>query len=438
VSVLGCLCGCCCCPADIFFDLDKKKWRVLYHEITGKPNACKTCGQPMPGITKHCGGYAESVTPDIWGDWVVSPPQLGAYTLDIDFAGFRPNATTAEADDDAAPPPDHTATAGSWLPPAAPVAGRVHDAMPATSAPPPPFRLGKSYAIYANESLTAWGGNAVLGDDGHYHLYTSAMAGGKNNNRHLSDLTPGPCVINTWERNSLVLHAVASTPLGPFVARDVALPSSHTNPQVMRTPDGEWLLYSGACCSLDQYNVSHGCKGCHKGQCGPEPCSKPSPLPPLPAGNVSLWRRERPKMLFDRNGRPTHLFVRCIHAYHFRSCSQPATCHSLSVTPHLYTMVAIAVTIACFRTRPILETWLATRAGRRADRSRWSPRFCNRRVAATLLLLPRLPILCCQAVVMETQQKGAQCKRVECCVHSVVKLQEDLVLLSPRLSYVPA
>ena len=42
------------------------------------------------------------------------------------------------------------------------------------SASAPPFDLGKSYAIYANASLTAWGGNAVLGDDSLYHLYTSA------------------------------------------------------------------------------------------------------------------------------------------------------------------------------------------------------------------------------------------------------------------------
>ena len=227
----------------IFFDLAKKKWRVLYHEITGKPNACKSCGQPMPGITKHCGGYAESVTPDLWGDWIVSPPQRGAYTLDIDFAGFS-NTTTGTGGDDAA------AASPAWRrPPAAP---RSSD-----SASAPPFDLGKSYAIYANASLTAWGGNAVLGDDGSYHLYTSAcvplrsldrsqlgpererlaagsMSAGRNNNRHLSDLIPGPCVINTWERNSLVLHAVASSPLGPFTARDVALPSSHTNPQVRR------------------------------------------------------------------------------------------------------------------------------------------------------------------------------------------------------------
>ena len=123
-----------------------------------------------------------------------------------------------------------------------------------------------------------------------------------------SDLIPGPCVINAWERNSLVVHAVAQSPLGPFKLKNIALPSSHTNPQIMRTPDGEYLLYSGACCVTEQYNATAGCMGCHKGQCGPMKCSKVSPFPPLPAGPVSLWRRERPKILFDKNGRPTHLF----------------------------------------------------------------------------------------------------------------------------------
>ena len=240
----------------MFFDLQRKRWRILFHEITGKPNACKSCGQPMPGIHAHCGGYAESTSADIWGDWVVSAPQRGAYTLDIDFAGLRPNGTV----------------------PASAGAGGEHN-WAAAPAPPAnataPLKLGRSHAAYANESLTSWGGNAVLGDDGLYHLYTSAMAYGRNNNAQLSDLVPGPCVINTWERNSFVLHAVADSPTGPYAARDVALPSSHTNPQIMRTPDGEYLLYSGACCSTDQYSP-HGCPGCHKGQCGPEPCSRPS------------------------------------------------------------------------------------------------------------------------------------------------------------------
>ena len=81
-------------------------------------------------------------------------------------------------------------------------------------------------------------------------------------------------------------------------------------------------------------------------------------------------------------------------------------CHSLSIFI-MAMMVAIAVAIACFRTRPILETWLATGAGRRADRSRWSPRFWKRRVAATLLLLPRLPIIyfCCRAIAMELRPR---------------------------------
>ena len=143
-----------------YFDLDLKKWRVLYHEITDKQNACTTCGKPMPGIHKHCGGYAESEGVDIWGRWTVSPPQIGAYTLDIDFAGL--NNSDAEA------PPDQ--------PPRVPPTSRSANL---------PFKLGRSYAAYANATLTSWGGNAVAGDDGLFHLFTSAMSDGRNNNAKL-------------------------------------------------------------------------------------------------------------------------------------------------------------------------------------------------------------------------------------------------------------
>ena len=130
--------------------------------------------------------------------------------------------------------------------------------------------------------------------------------------------------------------------------------------QIMRTPDGEWLLYSCACCATDQYDVSSGCRGCHKGQCGPAPCSRPSALPPLPAGNVTLWRRERPKMLFDPHGRPTHLFV---------SWSPQTSAGYLDM--HLTTECALG------RTRRIRGTSRATEAGRSRGRSRWSPRSCG-------------------------------------------------------------
>ena len=108
---------------------------------------------------------------------------------------------------------------------------------------------------------------------------------------------PGPCAVNYWETNSLVLHATAASPLGPFRMRDVALPSSHTNPQVMRTPGGEWLLYSQApTCTSNQYGPGP-CRACHKGRCGPQPCAAhTAKFAPLPLGPLTLTRRERPKM----------------------------------------------------------------------------------------------------------------------------------------------
>jgi len=119
-------------------------------------------------------------------------------------------------------------------------------------------------------------------------------------------LLPFALLVGSWERQSLVVHAVAPHPVGPFKLSDIALGSSHTNPQIMRTPGGHWLLFSQATCANDQY--SHVCTGCHKGLCGPQPCDRPSHFPPLPPGKLSVSRRERPKMLFDDAGRPTHLF----------------------------------------------------------------------------------------------------------------------------------
>jgi hypothetical protein len=169
-----------------------------------------------------------------------------------------------------------------------------------------PYSFGKSWPAFAYQNLTSWGGNAVAGDDGKYHMFTSAMSFSKNNSAQLSDLIPGPCSIGTWERNSLVVHAVAQSPTGPYTLSDVAMGSAHTNPQIMRTPKGHWLLFSQATCAHDQYK--HVCVGCHKGMCGPQQCDRPSPFPPLPAGKLSLSRRERPKMLLNHEGVATYLF----------------------------------------------------------------------------------------------------------------------------------
>eukprot|EP01043_Picozoa_sp_COSAG02_P006347 COSAG02_NODE_179_length_31090_cov_49.813785_38_plen_569_part_00 len=408
----------------IYFDLRRKIWRVLYHEVPGKASPGF---QPVLGIHKHCGGYAESRTPDIWGDWVLSPPQCGAYTLDVDaFVGLESRAEVQEATGTGPSlaqhrygdakvggttcvmsalrgcfQDDNCSTGGCPNPLLPHYQAQLHDKVtlgacalachalsstiagidagnhcfcgsdsdlstatarsqsrslaecevvpchaapsekcggvgrllaynfscsstPTPPSPPPrphpgpvapqcdrtafkpPFKFGKSYPAFASENLTSWGGNAVEGDDGKYHMFTSAMSNGKNGNAAPSDLIPGPCSVGTWERNSLVVHAVAQQPTGPYKFSDVAMGSAHTNPQIMRTPSGHWLLFSQATCATNQYE--HVCTGCHKGMCGPQKCDPPSHFPPLPRGNLSLSRRERPKMLFDKAGTPTHLF----------------------------------------------------------------------------------------------------------------------------------
>ena len=285
----------------IYFDLQRKTWRVLYHEVPGKSMPGY---RPMPGIHTHCGGYAESITPDLWGDWDLSPPQCGAYTLDIDaFVGLQPTTTTVAA---VTPPLRHAAAAddvvgvgvgahvhaagcgkvtihhtkGCWndsswnatakgpvlptyIPTLAPsglslescaaachaanlpvagveagircFCGRASDLttpaaaqlsrpkteclgipcganpterecgghgrllaydyscstppLPPPPPPPPhpppppppapsctqkpPFKFGRSYAAFAYANLTSWGGNAVQGDDGKYHMFAS-------------------------------------------------------------------------------------------------------------------------------------------------------------------------------------------------------------------------------------------------------------------------
>lgn len=191
-----------------------------------------------------------------------------------------------------------------------------------------------------NESLTSWGGNALPDENGTFHLFTSAMASGRNHNAHVSDLIPGPCGIGSWESDSLIIHAVSSSPLGPFKLSDVALPSQHTNPQIVRAPDGEWLLYTlgGMNCTRCtntsyespaggtgtgagrrlQYDKTYGCcSWCGYGACGGyRPRGAPpgkscgqrtTPFAPL-QGRVTLSRRERPKLLLDESGAPTHLY----------------------------------------------------------------------------------------------------------------------------------
>lgn len=73
-----------------------------------------------------------------------------------------------------------------------------------------------------------WGGNARLAGDGKYHLYVA---------RWREDSPRGH---NEWGR-SLVAHAVADKPMGPYRVKDTV--GRGHNPEVFRLEDGRYVVY---------------------------------------------------------------------------------------------------------------------------------------------------------------------------------------------------
>ena len=61
-------------------------------------------------------------------------------------------------------------------------------------------------------------------------MFMSAMGGGN--------------LLSSWSTASYVVRAVASKPTGPFTAVQDVLPAFHHNPQVVRAPDGTFLLFT--------------------------------------------------------------------------------------------------------------------------------------------------------------------------------------------------
>ena len=77
---------------------------------------------------------------------------------------------------------------------------------------------------------STWGGSPIMDTQGKVHLFASQMA--------------DHCNLGTWQNNSMVIHAVADSVVGPYtVTNDVVLPPFHHNPSVQRAPDGTYVLY---------------------------------------------------------------------------------------------------------------------------------------------------------------------------------------------------
>ena len=82
---------------------------------------------------------------------------------------------------------------------------------------------------YRNTSFWSWGGGVVVNGT-QFHLFASAFV--------------ESCGLNAWGSNSVAIHAVAASPLGPFAFVERALPFYHHNVAPIIAPDGTVLIFS--------------------------------------------------------------------------------------------------------------------------------------------------------------------------------------------------
>ncbi len=92
-----------------------------------------------------------------------------------------------------------------------------------------------------DKAWSYWGGNAVLGPEGKYHLYVC---------RWREDSAKGH---GEWP-HSIVVHAVADRPTGPYKVKDTV--GRGHNPEVFQLEDGRYVIYV-----IDGYYIANGVDG---------------------------------------------------------------------------------------------------------------------------------------------------------------------------------
>ena len=103
-----------------------------------------------------------------------------------------------------------------------------------------------------------WCGTIHPDTSGLWHMWSSDMHG---------------CGLNIWLSGSQIIHAVASSPIGPYSPIGVAVHAEAHNPQLVRAPDGSFLL-------MDSYGgPDAGCPGtCNYSTCtGGPACGSKGP-----------------------------------------------------------------------------------------------------------------------------------------------------------------
>jgi hypothetical protein len=153
-----------------------------------------------------------------------------------------------------------------------------------------------------NSSLWSWGGGIIqdLQENSTYHLFASAFVEG--------------CGLGTWGSNSVAIHAIGNSPLGPFAYVERALPYYHHNVAPILAPDGTFLIFSIGMvpdpvpvnCTRGDYSIPPLTHGFESIECwaAPGPFGPWTPV----SGNVNsrnLFNGTNPSPAFDPSGNGT-------------------------------------------------------------------------------------------------------------------------------------
>ena len=142
--------------------------------------------------------------------------------------------------------------------------------VPAPRRGPPAVSYG-TLASATTAGLSSWGGS-LLKDPSQpslYHLFASEVTLG--------------CGLDAWYRNSAIVHATASSPLGPFTRREEILPAFAHEPVVVQLPQsqgGGFVMWKIGCAD-DAMTGSNGtklrgrCTNCRNGTTLGEQCPAP-------------------------------------------------------------------------------------------------------------------------------------------------------------------
>ena len=82
---------------------------------------------------------------------------------------------------------------------------------------------------YGSNGTTSWGGSVVKSSTGSFHMFAAEMA--------------NSCGMTTWATNSIIVHAVANSPEGPYQRREVVMPPFAHNPTALQAPVNNYVCY---------------------------------------------------------------------------------------------------------------------------------------------------------------------------------------------------